>query len=115
LAASFVLGVRALKRAFYSVSFATPAVFLKQEPQFWLPAHKNLAQSLRTGADGGSHFVKPSYFEPGRSQRENACGPFISHPSREKADGRYTVGFSLQLPAQASGAIAMSLSLHRSG
>jgi hypothetical protein len=37
-----------------------------------------------------------------------------NHPEK-KADGRCAVGFSLRLPAQDSGAIAMSLSLHRSG
>jgi hypothetical protein len=35
------------------------------------------------------------------------------HPSREKAGGRYTVGFSLRLPGPISGAIAvLTPSLH---
>jgi hypothetical protein len=40
--------------------------------------------------------------------------PYLPARVREKADGRYTVGFFLRLPAQDSGAIAMPLDLQPS-
>jgi hypothetical protein len=42
--------------------------------------------------------------------RSNGRRAPVSAP-REKADGRYTIGFFLRLPARLSGAIAMSLTL----
>jgi hypothetical protein len=42
---------------------------------------------LRTGAERRiNHIVKLSYFEPGRSQRENACGLLVSPQCEEVYD-----------------------------
>jgi hypothetical protein len=50
---------------------------------------------LRTGAERRiNHFVKPTYFAPGRSQRENACGLFSS-----VTRGRFSAAMDLNVKA----------------
>jgi hypothetical protein len=60
---------------------------------------------LRTGAERRiNHFVKPNYFEPGRSQRENACG-LLSSVTR----GRFSVTKDFDMKAFFAACIAVGV------